>query len=157
MGMVSTWWTATDEQIDELADDPSGINEVLRSWDAFDLDKAWHGLHFLLTGTAEEVDGPAGFIIAGGDYLSHPDDDYLIVRTLNSEEVRAFDEVLSANPPERLVERFAPAALKAADVYPDIWDEGEDALEYLMGEYEILRKGVREARERGVGLITYVG
>lgn len=31
-----------------------------------DLDKAWHAIHYLLTGEADEVPGPLGFLVSGG-------------------------------------------------------------------------------------------
>lgn len=161
MGMVSSWWPASDERIDDLTEDPSGIETLFDSEEGFDLDKAWHGIHFVLTGTAEDFHGPLGFITCGGDYLSPPDDEDLIVRTLTSDQVRDFDDALSGFPTERFVERFDPAAMTAADVYPAIWDRAitgeEDVLEYLLEFLEILRNGVRDARDKGVGLITYIG
>ncbi len=53
----------------DLAADPD-LFEVLLDDDPsdefLDLDKAWHGLHWLLTGTADDTDTPAGQAILGG-------------------------------------------------------------------------------------------
>jgi hypothetical protein len=34
--------------------------------DVVDLDKAWHGIHYLFTGTAWEGDPPLNFLVKGG-------------------------------------------------------------------------------------------
>jgi hypothetical protein len=34
-----------------------------------DLDKSWHGIHYLLTGTAWEIDEGAGTAILGGEEI----------------------------------------------------------------------------------------
>jgi hypothetical protein len=39
-----------------------------------DVDKAWHGIHYLLTGTAWEGDPPLDFIVKGGSQVGDVDD-----------------------------------------------------------------------------------
>jgi hypothetical protein len=34
---------------------------------SIDLDKTWHGIHYLLTGTTWEGEPPFSFLVAGGD------------------------------------------------------------------------------------------
>ena len=53
---------------------------------SLDIDKAWHGLHFLFTGTADEGDEPACFIVRGGEPLD--DDGY--ARALRPDAVAGF-------------------------------------------------------------------
>src|SRR5688572_8877154 len=49
-----------------------------------DIDKAWHGLHFLFTGTAEEGPEPACYMVKGGDEL----DDEGFARALRPQQVK---------------------------------------------------------------------
>src|SRR5687768_13754481 len=58
------------------------------------LDKAWHGLHFLFTGTADGGEEPACFLLAGGEDVG--DDDDLLARLLSPEQVREFAAFLAA-------------------------------------------------------------
>ena len=161
MGMVSSWWQATDEQIAALEDDPSGLDDFLgKDGEGFYLDKAWHGIHFLLTGTAFGGDGPLASILFGrslGDAVEK--DGAIASHALTGAEVRAFDDALSRITAEEFAARFDARAMTKAEIYPDIWDRAltgeEDVLEYLVEYFETLRDGVRAAKEKGLGLITY--
>jgi hypothetical protein len=162
--MVSSWWQATDTQIPAFEADPSGLDELLESdGEGFYLDKAWHGIHFLLTGTAYGGDGPLASILFGrslGDAVER--DGAIASHALTSADVRAFDDALSTITIEEFAGRFDARAMMKAEIYPDFWDEEdeeneEDVLEYLVEYYEKLRGGVRAARDKGLGLITYAG
>jgi hypothetical protein len=54
-----------------------------------DLEGAWHGLHFLFTGTAWEGDEPACYLVRGGDAVGDEDSDEP-PRLLRPELVRGF-------------------------------------------------------------------
>ena len=60
-----------------------------------DLDKAWHGLHFLFTGTAWEGTEPANFLLSGGIDLGD-DESWGPVRGLEPEVVRRIAAFLAA-------------------------------------------------------------
>ncbi|MCA9179414.1 MAG: DUF1877 family protein, partial [Planctomycetales bacterium] len=59
MGMtVDVFAIPADAVGDVLAD-----RESFEQFESISLEKAWHGLHFLLTGDAWETEGPAAFIV----------------------------------------------------------------------------------------------
>ena len=67
-----TWigYRRDPETARRIALDPELLDELLESESAqecVDLDKAWHGVHWLLTGSAEESSGPASDAILGGE------------------------------------------------------------------------------------------
>jgi hypothetical protein len=86
-----------------------------------DLDKMWHAVHWLLTGTLESTDG-LGAALMGGRYVGH-DLGYGPARLLEPGEVetvaREFDSVSEAD----LVARFDSDRMNEAGVYPTIWGE----------------------------------
>src|SRR6186713_1857068 len=62
-----------------------------------DIHKAWHAIHYILTGTADGGEAPDCFLLDGGTTLGPPGDDddgYGPPRLLRPEQVRAFNEVL---------------------------------------------------------------
>ena len=61
--------------------------------DLFALDKSWHGIHFLLTGSAEGVRPPVDFILMGGREIGDLDLGYGPARAFTSAETKqiAFD------------------------------------------------------------------
>jgi hypothetical protein len=121
-----------------------------------ELDKAWHGIHWLLTGSAGEAPLPLGFLL-GGRPVGDVDVGYGPARALAAAEVRAVQTALAARDDASLRSRFDPAALAAAGVYPDIWDEGDEAWEYLAGNLASLRACVDRAAARGHGLLAWLG
>lgn len=53
----------------------------------FELGQAWHILHFLFTGTAEEGEWPGGFVMSGGTEIG-PDLGYGPARLFSAEQAR---------------------------------------------------------------------
>ena len=72
-----------------------------------DLEGAWHGLHFLFTGTAWEGNEPACYLVQGGEDLG--DDDFDVpLRLLRPEHVRDFNRVLGDLSEDELRRRYDP-------------------------------------------------
>ena len=125
-----------------------------------DLDQAWHGIHYLLTGTAWEGDLPRGFLVSGGTPAGHVDAGYGPARVLMAEETRAVHETLRALSDDDLAERFDPADMRAKQIYPTrIWsdeDAEDDTLEYLLEHVRRLRAFLERAAQADVGIVIYV-
>jgi hypothetical protein len=124
--------------------------------DDTDLDKAWHGLHFLFTNTAWEGAEPACYLLVGGDDIG--DEDAGAARALDSAHVRRFADFLDGLSREELTRRYDPARMVELEIYPEeVWTRATDeSLEYLLENFEILRTFVRSVAERGDGLIVSV-
>ena len=117
------------------------------------LGKAWHALHYLLTGSAWEGEGPLRFLASGGTELG----DELVygpARIWSVDEVRAIAAALADLPTEVLLGRVDPAAMTAAEIYPAIWDRDEDFAAFIGPAYEELRAFMREAAARGEGMVA---
>jgi len=129
-----------------------------RRQDDTDLDKAWHGLHFLFTGTAWEGTEPACYLVAGGDDIG--DDDAGSARALDPARVRRFAEFLEGLSREELTRRYDPPRMVELEIYPEeIWTRSPDDgtnLDYLLENFEILRAFVQSTAKRGDGLIVSV-
>lgn len=138
--------------------DPDGWEQGGDS-DELDVDKAWHGIHYLLTGTAWEGSFPLNFIVSGGKEIGDVDVGYGPARALMSEDVRTLDAALEPLTTEELKRRFDPAQMTKLQIYPDIWDrdpDDDDSLGYLIEYYTDLRDFVRRTAERGHGLLVYL-
>jgi hypothetical protein len=131
--------------------EPSGEGDEL------DIDKAWHGIHYLLTGTAWTGEAPVNFIVQGGREIGKVDVGYGPARALRSSEVREVAAALEALPPEELAARYDPEEMSRLEIYPDVWDRDPDLERgYLIDNYKELRTFVRRAAERGYGLLVYL-
>ncbi len=121
-----------------------------------DLDKAWHGLHYLLCKDPFGGEGPLFEALMGGRPLNEHEEEDIIVRYLTPEQVQEVAEALAGTEPQQLVDNFDPDDMNDAPVYPasDWNDEGE--LDYLMGYYQPMRDHYRAAAEAGEGMLIYV-
>jgi hypothetical protein len=109
-----------------------------------EVDKAWHGLHFLFTRTAWEGEEPACFLVQGGSMLGEDADDEALPRVLSREE---------------LARRYDPVRMTELDIYPSIWNRPEEEgqnREYLLDAYESLRDFVTAALAEGDQLVLMV-
>lgn len=127
--------------------------------DEIDLDKAWHGLHFLFTGTDWEGEEPLCYLVRGGAQIGNVDVGYDPARALTSAQAKQFHESLSQLTQDVLRSRFDPEQMKSLAIYPDIWDrdpEDDDTLEYLVTYFDELRSFLNETASRQLGLIIYI-
>jgi hypothetical protein len=158
--MISVWRMADGEQIADLLHEPAQIEALLdEEGPELDLDRAWHGLHYLIAGTARETAGPRGYIL-GGRRLGDINVGYGPARVLDAAQVAIFDDLLQCISSADFRERFDAAALTRADIYPNLWERAltgeEDLLSYLCGHFAQLKEFVAAARRDGMGMITYL-
>jgi hypothetical protein len=126
-----------------------------------DLDKAWHGLHFLFTGTAWDGEEPGCFLVSGGEEIGDDDSDSQ-PRVLDANRVRRFSEFLSALSVEELQRRFDPARMNLLDIHPkrdwaDDLAPDMSAFKYLRESFDELQKFVGVAAEEGDAIIVHLG
>ena len=90
-----------------------------------DLDKAWPGIHFLLTGAAGAGQKPLDFLAGGGTLIGKDDDSLLAI---GADETRAIAQALSGLDREELLRRYQPARMRELHIAPaDRWEEAADA------------------------------
>jgi hypothetical protein len=123
-----------------------------------DLDKAWHGLHFLFTGTAEDGDEPGCFLVRGGEDLGDEEIGNSLPRVLQPDKVKQFATFLSELTADELLRRYDPARMMALEIYPEVWGGSQvkrDAgREYLLEYFQALQEFVRTADIQGEALVV---
>lgn len=130
--------------------------------EAVELDKLWHGLHYLLTGSADERPLPAGFLLSGGEDVGDDDGD-AAPRLLDPTQVRAIADLLAALDADELTRRFDATRMTELKIYPDpIWlrDEDPDAahtpLGWLLDAFAALRTFMAAAADAGDAVVVDV-
>jgi hypothetical protein len=150
---------------DYLHGDPPELEEAEEDAQGFgpyadiDIDKAWHGLHFLLTGDAWGGSFPWSFLIDGGTQVGDVDVGYGPARGFRSSEVKQIADALNSVDPAALAGRFDPEKMARAEVYPGIWDREEDEaenLQYLMNAFEAVRDFITGAAEVDEALLIHL-
>lgn len=124
-----------------------------------DLDKAWDGIAWLISEERRErpymlpdPSLPETQAIYGTDRQGEG----LLFRYSPAQVVR-IAEALRPLREEDLRRRFAPAEMLAAEVYPRIWDEGEEVLDYLLTNYRKLRALYLDAAAAKDGVVSLIG
>ncbi|WP_252492921.1 DUF1877 family protein, partial [Escherichia coli] len=78
MGMVVYLYRATADEVAGLAAAPDMVHETIFAEDAgerlVDFDKAWHALHFMLTGDAGSTDHPLSILVGTDEELIGTDE-----------------------------------------------------------------------------------
>ena len=124
-----------------------------------DLDKAWHGIHYLLTGAAWEGEAPLNFMIAGGTEVAGVEVGYGTARVFTAEETQEIAEALTGVSDDELKQRFKPEDMVAKDIYPEIWgrkDDEETNVEYLMEYLGVLRGFLDQTVKAGMGIAVFL-
>jgi hypothetical protein len=138
--------------------DPLPSFEPREEDDEGDTDKAWQGMHYLFTGTAEGGSFPEGFILHGGTPVGDEDVGYEPARLFQPEEVQRIDAVLQAQSEDDIRLRYDGKKMDAERVYPQIWQrDGAEGAEYIWGGIEEMKDFVRESVERKWALLVYIG
>jgi hypothetical protein len=130
--------------------------------DTMDLDKAWHGLHFLFTGSDWEGDFPQGFIVACGEPVGDEDVGYGPARSFTPDEVGKISKFLESQNEAGLRQRLDPKKMTELEIYPAIWDRLTDSdksneeWEYLAEAFRTMKQFVQETAAKRMALLVYL-
>jgi hypothetical protein len=158
MGMIWVGYRRDAGTARHLLEDPDRLEELLESDDdvtSVDLDKAWHGLHWLLTGSDGPSTGPLSDAIFGGEAIGE-DLGYGPGRLVSPEHVRSIAVGLREIGVDTLRTRMNAPAMIAAEIYPVIWDEDDVFDTYLVPAFENLRDFYSAAADREQAVIQTI-
>jgi hypothetical protein len=121
----------------------------------FSLGKAWHALHFILSGTQWEATEPPGDAVLGGkpvgDSLG-----YGPVRIMSPDQVVRTSNALSLLDAKAIRNRFNADALLSAEIYPGGWDSTDETADWIEESFVSLRDFYASAVACGDGLLMYL-
>ncbi|MGC9983440.1 MAG: YfbM family protein [Polyangia bacterium] len=124
-----------------------------------DLERSWHGIHYLLTGSAWEGEPPLDFLVDGGRQVGRIDPEHGPVRAFRADDARTIYESMSGMSPYELRKRFNARDMATKEIYPDIWTRSvleEDSLRYLMDNLDKLRAFLRQTVEAQLGFLVFL-
>ena len=127
----------------------AGVHEVLS------LDKAWHGLHYLLSGTAElePSDDVASRAVLGGVEIGDDFSGYGPARVFHAEDVAQLAQALGdSRVALEAAARYDAERMTELQIYPFGWDD--DDREWLLSSLRELRRFYVDAAAHGRGVVT---
>jgi hypothetical protein len=125
-----------------------------------DIGETWHGLQYLLTGTAWDGQAPLDFLVRGGEDVGDIPSDEGTARLFSAAQVKALAQALQALPEKTLSQRYAPARMQEEDIYPGFWEEPPEDLdprEELLSYFAELQEFTGQVARRGLGLLVFIG
>jgi hypothetical protein len=161
---VACFFSAIDfEKISQFKKDPGLIPEYLfpdndeEPPNSTDVDKAFHCIHFILTGKSEGGDEPLSLVIFGGEEVGE-DIGYGPVKILLPEQVKAISKSLNEFGVNEFKVRYQPELLEKEQIYPEgLWmPDDQNIIEYVLGNFEKLVSFYNEAAKRGDGALLYL-
>ena len=121
------------------------------------LEKAWHGVHYLLAGTAEPGSELRSQAVLGGVELGNDPEGfsgYGPARFFRAAHVRELSEELRRPEVEaEAAARFDPAKMSQLQIYPG-WQAGNEDREWLMDAFQRLRDFYSSAATQERAIIT---
>ncbi len=126
--------------------------------DQADIDKSWHALHFLFTGTDWEGEFPSCFLVKGGKTIGDVDVGYGPARSFDSAQAREINSFLIAINDDELKSRLDFKKMKQLEIYPHVWNDDaiDSEWEYIQWGLETARRFVAETCSKSMGIIVYL-
>lgn len=161
MSMIGNFFAIEEAKAKELMSNPDSIEEFIYSEESpidesenfLDIDKSWHGIHFILTNNVWEGEPPARDVILGGEAVGE-DVGYGPARFLSVEEVKKVNSYLSGINSNYIKEKYNPEELEKNEIYPNGW--GDEDYDYLVGYFEDLKKFYEKAASENKMVIQYL-
>ena len=162
MGMLGVYMLADEATIERLSNDDDLFEAVEEYGDqettiAYDIDKLWDGLHFLLTDVSAEEPIEGNFLseaIVGTDVFDCED---FIAYTIPS-HIKEIIDALNKVDIEALIGNMDLSKFRKAKIYPNIWVKKDEELlkAELKKEFLNLRAFYENALNSQTGVLVSI-
>lgn len=167
MGMTQSYLRVDNETLNNFIADSRRLEDIAFKQNNIDsenflyLDKAWEGIFFLITGQslAEAVEEEALLLgILMGPTEIDPDLDmgYGPATYSTAEQTKEIYSAIKDLTKEELSANYNPNKMIEEGIYPDIWKDDENALEYLLDYFDDLKIFYKKAAENGDAMVMYL-
>lgn len=137
MSMIGNLLRVTGAELDEYLKDSSLLEDKIYDDEMendrlVDIDKSWDGIIFLLTGqiSATAKHHLASVLFSGQLIDEEQNLGYGPAHYLTPEQVAGLNNEISTITIADLRQKFNPGKMNELEVYPTIWDEGDDAIPF---------------------------
>jgi hypothetical protein len=124
-----------------------------------DLDKAWCGIFYLLTGCEmaefNEAQAPLSYTLFSEQLVDEDQNlGYGPAHYVTPAQVKEVHAALLQIPVASLLEKYDAEDMNDADIYPQAWDD--DGREYIAEHFRIMKDFYQQAAENNEAVITYI-
>jgi len=165
MSMIGNLLRVTKAELDDYLKDSSLLESSIYDEETddenpnlVDIDKSWDGIVFLLTGQGiANADHPLLRVLFSGQIIDEDQDlGYGPAQYLTPEQVADLNSQIAKITVADLKQKYDPKKMTELEVYPTIWEEGDEAFDYLSGYFTIVQQVYSEATKNGEGIITFL-
>jgi len=163
MGMIGNLLRVTKPELEGYLKDSSLLEDKIyddetENNNLVDIDKSWDGIIFLLTGQSLTTsEHHLVRILFSGQLIDEEQDlGYGPAHYLTPEQVAELNHEISTITIADLKQKFNPEKMTQLEVYPTIWDEGDDAFDYLADGFSTLQNVFADATKNGEAIITFL-
>ena len=161
--MIANLLRVTTSELEEYLKDSSLLEDSIYNDEAdaenlIDIDKSWDGIIFLLTGQslATAKHNLVRILFSGQIIDEEQDLGYGPAHYLTAEQVAELNGEISTITIADLKQRFNPERMNELEIYPIIWDEGDDAFDYLADGFLTLQNVFADATKNKEAIITFL-
>jgi hypothetical protein len=163
MSMIANLLRVTKADLDAYLNDSSLLeesvyNDEVENPNLVDMDKSWDGILFLLTGqNFANTEHPLAKVLFSGQLIDEEQDlGYGPAHYLTPEQVVELNAQIANISIVDLKQKYDPKKMNEIEVYPSIWDEGDEAFDYLAQYFKDLQQVYADAAKNGEAVITFV-
>jgi hypothetical protein len=165
MAMAAYFESISQRKLKRLVANPDAIHDIIWSdlhddenSGFFELGQFWQMLHFLLTGTAWDVDeeNPISQAVLGGQEVGPDAFGYGPARFLKPEQVKQIAEALKEVDLVGIRTKYSKEEFVEANLYLFVADEFEEDVDILVDYLDGLVEFYGEAAERGDAVVAYI-
>lgn len=163
--MYLSLYRISEVELADIRQDPEKLETYLDSDTSLSIDKAWHAIHFMLTGDSWDSESDLGRVIMGGDLIGEEGNEdfdfgYGPATYIPVDEVKVLSAKLSALDLEQQKASFSLSMFANKDIYifsdaDSVEDEDEEA-EYLFENLEELVDYFQQAASEGQLIIKMI-
>ena len=164
MSMIGNLLRVTASELEEYIKDSTILEDrIYTNMDVedpnlVDLEKAWAGILYLLTGqNLDEMNHPLVAVLFSGQLIDEGQDmGYGPAHYLTPEQVAELNSQISVITEHDLKKNFDAIKMTELNIYPTIWDEGDIAFDYLNAYFNSLQEVFSMATKNGEAIITFI-
>lgn len=162
MSMIGNFIRADEDMINDVQNGELSLMDLMDDdaddrW--LDVDKAWHAIHYVLTGDSDVPRKATIFskVVLGGTPIEEEGMGYGPALVVEPEEVREINEALKPASEEWFRERFSLKDMQKKAIYPVMDDEEEGQFfEYVYDNFKALKEFYIEAEKAGQGVLFFI-
>ncbi|KKK41988.1 hypothetical protein LCGC14_0529840 [marine sediment metagenome] len=147
-------------RLDQVLDDEDFFWVLRNKWrgtdHCIDIDKAWHGIHYLFNQKVLGGTPPAKWVIFGDKEkeISHLNGGHGPAHYLTHTQVSKVSDHIKGIPLKELKKRYDPTIFQEKNIYPQHWDENE--WNYLLLHYNQLKNFYQKAADNSENVLMAI-